>query len=561
MRRTASLGGEGGFILFAALAFAVLLSLGSLLAVNGTIGELQSAGQQLRDKRAFFRADGGAALCLQELRNRLQRDLTARLRTLADLSAVETYVTNNDPAAFLMDYAYQAGTSYGGGFQRISSSEARLTLSYAAPGAPGPHTCTLAVVSRAAPFNQGMAFAPVYLFRYRYTIDGSATDGRAARQVNLQGIFSVQVQQDNFARYALFTNQQRNAAGSLVWFTNRTNFSGPVHTNGQLNFALNPGGTFTSVVTSVSQTAKYYNNSSPIDLNADRNSDRDVPTFGAGFERGVPNIPMPSTTVADRQAEAALGLPSGTGIPNYPNGVYPGTSGGAMTGGIYIKGDAAITLSAGTNAATYTITQGSAATTVTVNYSSNQTTVRAGTGAPTTYSGLPNGMVYADGNLTSLSGTVQQDSQVTVAATGDIQITNNITYQDYTPGTGSNPPSAEGATNVMGILSWNGNVRIGMAAPNDINVHATVMAPNGEFRVDNYNVGAPRGTATILGGVIENTYGAFGTFGSRNTGYGRNFVYDTRMGRGMAPPFFPTIGNVIAILSGVNDRPNWQQTN
>ncbi|HSB77203.1 MAG TPA: hypothetical protein VLM91_00340, partial [Candidatus Methylomirabilis sp.] len=94
-------------------------------------------------------------------------------------------------------------------------------------------------------------------------------------------------------------------------------------------------------------------------------------------------------------------------------------------------------------------------------------------------------------------------------------------------------------------------------------VHATVMTPNGEFRVDNYNSGPTRGTATILGGVIENTYGAFGTFSGNtpNTGYGRNFIYDTRMGRGMAPPFFPTIGSVISILSGANDRPNWQQTN
>lgn len=549
-------GGEGGYILFVALCFALLLGLASLLAIGSTISEVQSAGQQLRDKRAFFRADGGAALCLQELRNRLQRDLMARLRTLADLSVVETYVTSNDPAAFLMDYAYQVGTSYGGAFQRISSSEARLTLSYAAPGSPGPHTCTLAVISRGAPFNQGMAFAPVYLFRYRYSIDGSATDGRAARQVNLQGIFSVQVQQDNFARYALFTNQQRNAAGSLVWFTNRTNFSGPVHTNGGLNFALNPSGTFTGLVTSVSQTANYYNNNSSIDLNADRNGDRDVPTFGAGFERGVPNIPMPSTTVADRQAEAALGLPSGTGIPNHPDGVYPGTSGGSITGGIYIKGNAALAVSAGANTAIYTITQAGTTTTVTVNYSSNHTTVAIGSAPPTSYTGVPNGMIFTDGSLTSLSGTVQRDSRVTVAATGDIQISTHIMYQDYTGGTA---PSAEGATNVLGILSWNGNVRIGTTAPNDINVHATVMTPNGEFGVDNYNLGAPRGTATILGGVIENTYGAFGTFGSQNTGYGRNFVYDTRMGRGMAPPFFPTISSVVGILSGVNDRPNWQQ--
>ena len=216
MRRTTLRGGERGYILFVALAFAVLLGLGGLLAVTGTIGEVQSAGQQRRDKRAFFQADGGASLCLRELRNRLQRDLSGQLRTLPDLIVPGTYVSNNDPAGFLATYAYQGGTSFGGAFQQISASEARLALSYTASGTPGPYTCTLAVISRAAPVNQGTALSPVFLFRYRYTIDGSATDGGITRQVNLQGIFSVQVQLDNFARYALFTNQQRNAAGSLV---------------------------------------------------------------------------------------------------------------------------------------------------------------------------------------------------------------------------------------------------------------------------------------------------------------------------------------------------------
>jgi hypothetical protein len=60
--------------------------------------------------------------------------------------------------------------------------------------------------------------------------------------------------------------------------------------------------------------------------------------------------------------------------------------------------------------------------------------------------------------------------------------------------------------------------------------------------------------------VIESTYGPFGNFAA-NTGYARNFVYDTRLGRGMAPPFFPTIGRVISTVAGINDRPNWQQTN
>ncbi len=349
-----------------------------------------------------------------------EHGLRDRLRALTDINLVGNYVSANDPAGFLASYAYQSGTSLGGAFRRVSPSEASLSLSYSAAGVSGPYACSLSAISRAAPVNQGTPLSPVYLFRYRYTIDGSATEGRVTRRVNLAGIFSVQVQLDNFARYALFTNRQQNAAGSNVWFTNRTRYSGPVHTNGTCNFANNPSGAFTGKVTSVGTSAQYYNGGRPVLLNADRNGNVDVPTFGGGFERGVPNIPMPSTTTADRQREAALGLSTGASTARYGTWVHLGTAGGAMTGGIYIQGNASMTLSAGADTATYTITLGSTVTTVTANYSLNQTTVRVGSGTPTSYSVVPNGMIFVDGSLTGLSGTVQRDSQITVAATGDV---------------------------------------------------------------------------------------------------------------------------------------------
>jgi hypothetical protein len=232
-----------------------------------------------------------------------------------------------------------------------------------------------------------------------------------------------------------------------------------------------------------------------------------------------------------------------------------------MTGGIYIQGDATLAMSViGNDRAVYTITQGGTTTTVRADYSSNQTLIKSGGGPWTTYSGLPNGMIYAEGNLTSLSGTVQKDSKVTVAAKNTITITNHITYENYTAGT---PPSAAGATNVLGILAWQGNVLIGTGTPNDINIHATVMTPNGEFAVQDYATRGAQGTATLLGGVIQKTYGAFHIFsgdGTLSSGYGRNFVYDTRMGQGMAPPFFPTSGRLVGTISGIDARPNWQQT-
>jgi hypothetical protein len=53
------------------------------------------------------------------------------------------------------------------------------------------------------------------------------------------------------------------------------------------------------------------------------------------------------------------------------------------------------------------------------------------------------------------------------------------------------------------------------------------------------------GDMRLLGGIIGETYGAFGTFwsgsGAMRSGYSRTFTYDPRTGAGRAPPYFPTI--------------------
>ena len=64
-------GDNRGYVMILTLSFAVLLSLGTLLAIGPTMMEVQSAGSQNRDKRLFFLADGGATLCREELNNRV----------------------------------------------------------------------------------------------------------------------------------------------------------------------------------------------------------------------------------------------------------------------------------------------------------------------------------------------------------------------------------------------------------------------------------------------------------------------------------------------------------
>jgi hypothetical protein len=199
--------------------------------------------------------------------------------------------------------------------------------------------------------------------------------------------------------------------------------------------------------------------------------------------------------------------------------------------------------------------------------------------ASRTFTGVPKGwqgpgnpnasMIFVNGTVNGLSGTLQQNEQTTIAASGTITITGNIQYQ--TPPNPADPTS--NPTNVLGIYSAGGDIVVGPSAPNNLIIQAVLMAGNSgnsynsSVNVANYNSGSPRGSVNLLGGLIEKYYGPFGTFnastGTQQTGYGRAFTYDTRMGRGFTPPYFPTTG-LFVITDGTalplaGARPTWRE--
>lgn len=92
-------------------------------------------------------------------------------------------------------------------------------------------------------------------------------------------------------------------------------------------------------------------------------------------------------------------------------------------------------------------------------------------------------------------------------------------------------------------------MRVGTAAPSDLDLHAVIMAPHGVFTVDNYRSRSPSGNVNLLGGVITDFYGPFGTFWGTTqlSGYGRNFIYDARMLGEMSPPYYPTARTFTAV--------------
>jgi hypothetical protein len=412
-----------------------------------------------------------------------------------------------------------------------------------------------------------------YMFMYTITSQGTNPDmpDRMVRIIS-QGNFQIASNRQSFANYALFTNMHTLVDGTRVWFTSDTNFTGRVHTNDRFAFAYNP--TFSNgMVTSVADDAYFYNNGHPRLLNADDNAPHDVPAFGEGFERGVDPILLPDNAFDQREASVggpaadnaelrtSLGLPSSSTAP--PDGIYIPNDGASLTGGIYVQGsvsDLSLYVDAGGNQCYQIVHSNGTTANVVVDQLNNRTTVNS-----ITYQGTPNGALYVAGDINSLGGparsgdesppAIQSETALSVFSEGDVVITRDIVYE-------TDPLTVADSKNVLGIFTPGGDVRIGASAPDDISIHATLMTSdaNGVVQVDGYSSGSPRGTATVLGGVISSYYGAFGTFGSGGirTGYARNFVYDQRLGGGLAPPFFPTTPFFDpATVQNVNET-NWQ---
>jgi hypothetical protein len=551
-------------VLVISLVFMTVLLVLTGAYFSGLLVEKRAVDTERAVLQALNLAEAGANHGVSELRKRIRKDLNDAIE-----STPKTVCANNladlfnsqDPLGLLEDY---------GGFT-VSNGQAILEI---APlnlnaGNDGTYTAKITITAQAVEQNPARPSTDEYEFYYNYAITATATTANpsVSKTVKLhKGSFVVNVHLDNFAKYALFTSQHMMPSGTTVWFTGNTNFGGPVATNTRFSFANNPSGHFTEEVTQLQSKARFHNKGSSILLDADYNSDKDVPVFDKGFKRGYPMINLPSSvSQADLKAQALGGMPESTS-----NGVYVPNSAGAVTGGIYVRGnqgqsfdDAVIALSKDANDnPTYTITRLANTTVVTVDYTFNQTKVQSGA-TTNTYQGIPDGIgnegviLYVNDNIKSLSGTVQKDSAVTISSERDIIITNNIVYE-------KDPrlPGNENYDNLLGILSWGGNVRIGASAPNNVTINAVVMAPKGIFTVDNYRSGFPRGVATLFGGAITEFYGAFGTFlgSTPRTGYGRNFVYDSRMLRGIAPPYFPYIGSFTTSDNGGLDlRLIWQE--
>lgn len=558
---------KGVALAISLLVVVVILILGSAFIIRSTSEKAMSDRERMLTQ-AFYVGDGGSHAGLSQLDTIINTDMLTTVNATNPQvlgNDAQSYVNAANSLGFLIKYAKNGGTAL---FTLdMSGTKVTNTGTETSLGS-GSYQYNIIVTAKGNPITVS---TDKWDFPYYYNIQTTGTVNGVVRKVSLNGDFTVRVQRDNFAKYALFTDHQTMPSGTTVWFTNKTNFAGPLFTNDQFNFAFNPSGTFTGDVSQQNTKARFYNQGNPVQIDANNNTPYDVPIFDVGFTRGAALIVLSSSVQQQDLQNEAKGTDTSTG-----NGIYVPNNGSSLTGGIYVKGDTTVNLGVdGSDNAVYTVTQGTTTKTITVNIPSNQTTVVTSGGGTVTYSGLPNGVdglgtiIYVNGAINSLAGTVQRNTAMTVSSQSDIVITNHLKYENYTPGVGTPgtagyiPPTADGTTNLLGIVSWGGNVRISESAPGNIEIHGPVMARNGIFTADNYASRSPAGTATILGGVITQFYGAFGTFngstGQLVSGYGKNFVYDSRMIAGTAPPYFPTMKTFIAFTNDITDKISWQE--
>jgi len=556
---------NGAVFVISLMVVMVLLTLASVFIFRA-VTEKALADRERKLTQAFNIGESGANAGLEQLDTLINtymlNTVNATNPSTVSSKAV-TYAGNGDGIGFLNFFVKNGGVAQ----LTVSGTTATYTKAATAAG-NGTYNYVIKITEKSDPTT---VTSSIWDFPYFYRIEATGSVNGIPRDFILSGDFTVRVQHDNFAKYALFTNAQTLPDGTNVWFTNKTNFSGPLHTNARYNFAFNPSAVFAGAVTQTDTTARFYNNGSSVSINSDRNGTLDVPTFNSSFTRNAGTITLSSSVQqSDMQTQAR-----GTATIS-SNGIYIPNSSGAVTGGIYVQGDSTVALSVSSGKAVYTITQSSTTKTITVDKTANTTQVVSSSGT-TTYNGVPDGvdglgtLIYVQGKINNLAGTVQSATQLTIASDSDMIIQNNLVYQSYTAGSGTPgttgyvPPSAEAYTNLLGLVSWNGNVRVGTSAPTNVNIHASVLARNGVFQVDNYNdtgTGS-RGIATVLGGVITNYYGAFGTFNSStgvaNAGYGRNFNYDERMADQQSPPYFPTLNTFVAFTNDIADKIAWQE--
>jgi hypothetical protein len=292
----------------------------------------------------------------------------------------------------------------------------------------------------------------------------------------------VTLSPSRFSKFAYYSISE----GASIWWTNNDTVWGPFHTQDYMRVSQHP--TYYGKATT-KRSLKYYTS-----------KNKDYPHFYGGFEQGV-DLPLPTDGLSPIEAAAD------------DNGYK------------FINKDTLYLTFAGDS--------------IKFRYQWNKkdTTVLATSLAP-------NGVIFAKNSVVRLKGTVKGQYTVAVSGTsgkGRVMLDDDIVYSQ-------DPRVTPSSTDLLGIVAKN-EIWITKNTPNssDINIHASMYSESEGFGaqpkdgdVDWWPVA---GNINLLGGIIQNTRQAVGTFsgGSTTHGFNKRYKYDTRLMHSY-PPAFPNTG-------------------
>jgi len=570
-----------------ALGLAMYVSANSDLVINGFYRNFHGA---------FYAADSGLNISRAQLLNQLVAAVpgTFAVPPIASPATVATnaqsYITTNY-GNFVSLNASQAANSWKEQFKVTG-----VTFSLA-PGSP-------TVTTRDAS-NNPTGYS--YIYNYTLTTMGAA-QGTEQALVSESGSLILGISssstttQVSFSSFGTFIDNYPPCLGWLVPGT----MTGPMFTNGAWQFTT---GTyiFTDPVGQANANADFWFGSTCVQSPTSsykKGSQTIKPTFQGGFNLGQPTVALPPNDFSQKRAvldglgtnttnptnaelNAVLKNISGTAYPSSgaTSGVYLayGTSGGAnvMTGGgIYVEGNAQVTLSpSGGSAQVFSITQSSTTTTVTVDRLATPpvawgcpsgtvgtTTIQSGAtttnvcSVPKNYTtgGTAATMLYVDGAITGLKGpgagqaAIQDGAQITITGKNDVTVTGDVLYKTE-PVTTTQNQIVPGTTPAC----CNGSPVDTLIPGHDMDQVLGIFTSTGNFNLNTTqtNIQVDGAIATIsqtgLGG-IKNTGSSINTFNNvgsqtQNSIYSaaiatQNIYFDRRFTNrpGFAPPWFPS---------------------
>jgi hypothetical protein len=270
--------------------------------------------------------------------------------------------------------------------------------------------------------------------------------------------------------------------GGTIWWNGTDTVWGPFHTQDYLRAANHP--VFYGKATT-KKSLVYYTSQT-----------KDKPYFLGGYEQGV-DVPLPTDAVDNMESNANLDF----------------------------TGHDTIYMTFNNDSLKYKYT-----------YKSAYTSVYLPTAAP-------NGLIFAKNSVVRLKGTVKGQytlacSSTSTSGKGTVYLDDNIVYS-------KDPRIYPTSSDMLGICAEN-NVFItdNTANRSDINIHASIYCEKGGFGAEKYDTRPVSGNINLLGGIIQNTRQAVGTFGSDGkikSGFAKRYKYDNRF-LVASPPFFPGTG-------------------